>query len=150
MSGEDPRKNPVEVATVPRLLREGAALYNAGEFWLAHEAWETAWHSLRAEQRSDEAAYLRGMILITSAFENARRGKESGHKRQSAEGLHALLSHPQSARALNINDPRGWESELVAVYVDACRRVKWSVWNESGWKAPALSFFEEGGTDASD
>lgn len=136
--GPDPRVETAPLAEVPRLLREGAHEYASARFWHAHEAWESGWHALRAHGRDDEAAYLRGMILVTAALENARRGKEEGFKRQMAEGLHQLLAHPAATDALGVREPRTWERALLALYVDACRRRVWSGWNESGWQAPPL------------
>ena len=136
--GPDPRVNAAPRSEVPMLLREGAAEYDARRFWHAHEAWEQAWHALRAAGRADEAAYLRGMILVAAALENATRGKEEGFKRQFAEGLHALKAHPGARAALGLADGAAWEDALVALYADACRRREWSFWNGSGWAAPAL------------
>lgn len=136
--GPDPRANAPPVSEVPRLLREGAAEYAARRFWHAHESWEEAWHALRAAGQPDAAAYLKGMILVTAAFENATRGKEAGFKRQFAEGLHALFVHGAGASALGVRDARAWERALAAVYVDACRHRVWSHWNDGAWTAPAL------------
>lgn len=136
--GPDPRQNAAPLHEVPRLLREGAAHYNGRRFWHAHESWEEAWHALRAAGHAEEAAYLRGMILITASLENATRGKEEGFKRQFAEGLHALLSHRSAAAPLGLADARAWEDALCLLYADACRRREWAWWNGSGWTAPVL------------
>lgn len=136
--GPDPRKDAAPLGEVPRLVAEGAALYNARRFWHAHEAWEAAWHSLRAGGRADDAAYLQGMILVTAALENATRGKEDGFKRQFAEALHRLHAHPEGADALGVRDARAWERALVQLYADACRALSWPTWNARGWEAPAV------------
>lgn len=136
--GPDPRKEAAPPAEVPRLLHEGAAHYNARRFWHAHEAWEAAWHALRAAGRQEEAAYVRGMILVTAGLENAVRKKEAGFKRQLAEGLHALLANRAASDALGLREARAWEDALCLLYTDACRRREWAWWNESGWTAPGL------------
>ncbi len=133
--GPDPRAEAAPLDDVPRLLREGAVHHNARRFWQAHEAWERAWHALRAAGRAGAAGYVRGMILATAALENAARGKEDGFKRQMAEALYALHEHASDAP---LRDARGWERALVVLYVDACRRHEWSRWNESGWQAPPV------------
>lgn len=137
--GPDPRLNAKPLEDVPRLVAEGAREYNARRFWHAHEAWEEAWHALRAAKRDEAGGYLRGMILVTAALENATRGKESGFKRQLAEGLHALLAHEAGATELRVHAPRAWERALTALYADACRRRDWTWWNASGWTAPPLA-----------
>lgn len=136
--GPDPRVETRPLEDVPTLLREGAAEYNAARFWHAHESWEAAWHALRAAGRDEDAAYLKGMILVTAALENAKRGKEEGFKRQFAEGLHALVGHRDAAPALGVRASRAWEDSLVSLYLDACRRRDWDWWNDQAWKAPAL------------
>lgn len=120
-------------------MAAGAEEYNARRFWHAHEAWEEAWHALRAAERDDAAGYLRGMILVTAALENATRKKEAGFKRQFAEGLHALFEHEPGAEELGVEDARAWERGLARLYVDASRRRVWTRWNESGWDAPRLA-----------
>lgn len=136
--GPDPRKEARPAGDVPGLLRAGAERYNAASFWHAHEAWEEAWHALRAAGRDGEAAYVRGMILVAAALENATRGKEDGFKRQLAEGLHALRTHPEARDALGLADGAAWEDALVVLYADACRRREWAWWNAGGWRAPPL------------
>lgn len=138
MASEDPRHSPACVTAVPRLLREGAAHYAERRFWHAHEAWEEAWHSLRAAREEEKAAWVRGMILATAAFENATRGKEEGFKRQMAEALHALLAHEAVGDEL-VEDAAGWTRGLARLYADACRRRRWEWWNEGGWSAPPLA-----------
>lgn len=136
MADEDPRKNPLPVSVVPRLLAEGAAHYHARRFWHAHEAWEAAWHALRAAE-DGRAPYVRGMILATAAFENAVRQKEAGSKRQLAESLHALLAHKDAGESL-LENAHDWEQSLVRLYVDMCRRRRWEHWNEGDWEAPPI------------
>lgn len=130
---------PAAPEAIPALVGEGAGCYQRREFWHAHESWETAWHALRAHGPAEAAGYLRGMILITAALENARRGKEAGFKRQFAEGLHQLHAHAEGAAHLGLREPRAWERALAALYADACRRREWAWWNTSGWTAPPLT-----------
>lgn len=137
--GPDPRKDTAELADVPRLLREGADKFNARSFWHAHEAWESAWHALRAH-RPEAAGYVRGMILVAAALENATRKKESGFKRQFAEGLFALKTEGAGRVFVALLDARAWEDALTTLYTDACRRVDFAWWNESGWEAPPVEF----------
>lgn len=136
MKGPDPRADPPPVEDVPRLLAEGAAEWNAARFWHAHESWESAWHALRKAGRDAEAAYLKGMIVVAAALENAKRGKEPGFKRQFAEGLHALKTGEPGG--LPLADPRAWEDGLTVLYADAMRKREWAWWQASGWEAPPL------------
>ena len=134
--GPDPRVDPAPRAEVPRLLREGAEHWNAARFWHAHEAWESAWHSLRHAGEDAAAAYVKGLILAAAGLENATRGKEAGFKRQFAEGLFAIRTH--APEGLPLPGARAFEDALVVLYADACRRREWADWNASGWRAPEL------------
>jgi len=135
----DPRHDPAPLSQVPALLAAGAAAYNEGRFWDAHEAWEESWHALRGAHDDEAAGYVRGLILVTAAFENAKRGKEAGFKRQMAEGLHALWTHSAAAERLGIANSAAWPTAVAAVYVDACRRRRWTWWQTSAWQAPPLA-----------
>jgi len=55
-------------------LAEGLSLYNAGEFFTAHEAWESVW--LGAPE--PEKTFLQGLIQVTAAFHHLRRDNRLG------------------------------------------------------------------------
>ena len=136
--GPDPRAHPRPLEDVPALVRQGAAEWNARRFWHAHEAWEEAWHALRAAERPEAAELLHGLILLAAALENATRGKEDGFKRQGAEGLYLLRGHLAAAGELRLADANGLLDALAHLYVDACRRRVWARWNDAGWSAPRM------------
>ncbi|WP_121821799.1 DUF309 domain-containing protein [Halostella salina] len=51
-------------------LRAGIAVYNAGEYHAAHDAWEDRWLDL--ERGSDDERFLHGLIQFTAAVHHAR------------------------------------------------------------------------------
>ena len=53
-------------------LEHGARLFNAGEFWEAHEAWENSWMGAKKTGDALEAHYLQGLILLAAALHKAR------------------------------------------------------------------------------
>ncbi|MBC7647259.1 MAG: DUF309 domain-containing protein [Pseudopedobacter sp.] len=53
-------------------LEHGAKLFNAGEFWEAHEAWEGPWMDAKKTGDALEAPYLQGLILLAAALHKAR------------------------------------------------------------------------------
>jgi len=55
-------------------LAEGLRLYEAGEFFAAHESWELVW--LRTPW--PEKPFLQALIQITAAFHHGRRGNPRG------------------------------------------------------------------------
>jgi predicted metal-dependent hydrolase len=55
-------------------LAEGLHLYEAGQFFTAHESWESVW--LKAPE--PEKAFLQGLIQVTAAFHHLRRDNRLG------------------------------------------------------------------------
>ncbi|MHB8585758.1 MAG: DUF309 domain-containing protein [Thermoplasmatota archaeon] len=106
---------------MPRLLQEGIDAWNRAGFFEAHEAWEGAWHSLRAAKENDAAHFVHGLILMAAAFENLKRGKVDGFRRQGAEGLWLIRKHEAAARNLALDGPsiRGFCEDG---YLNAARR----------------------------
>jgi uncharacterized protein len=62
-------------------MLEGAKLFNAGEYWEAHEIWEVPWNAARTAGDTTAAAYVQGLILLAAAihkrrhYDNLRGGK---------------------------------------------------------------------------
>jgi predicted metal-dependent hydrolase len=50
-------------------LAEGLHLYNEGEYFTAHEAWETVWLAAPEPERT----FLQALIQVTAAFEHLKR-----------------------------------------------------------------------------
>jgi hypothetical protein len=55
-------------------LAEGLQLYNAGEFFKAHEAWESVW--MRSSE--PEKTFLQGLIQVTAAFHHLQKNNRLG------------------------------------------------------------------------
>ncbi len=55
----------------PELL-EGAKLFNAGEYWEAHEVWEIPWNAAKAQGDTASARYIQGLILLAAAIHKRR------------------------------------------------------------------------------
>lgn len=56
------------------LFEEGLRLFNAGEFFEAHEVWEDAWWPAEGEKR----LFLQALIQISVAFQHWRRRNPGG------------------------------------------------------------------------
>ena len=56
-------------------LENARALFNNGEYWLAHEALETVWRSIIKE---DEARVFQGLIQAAAALLHRSRGNRHG------------------------------------------------------------------------
>lgn len=65
-------------------LHAGAKLFNAGEWWEAHEAWEPYWLSATDLQRH----YIQGLILLAAALH-----KRWEHGSLSARNFYKAQKH---------------------------------------------------------
>jgi len=70
-----------------RYLENARELFNAGEYWLAHEALETVWRSII---REDEARVFQGLIQAAAALLHRMRGNRHGVVAVGAAALEKL------------------------------------------------------------
>ena len=70
-----------------RYLENARELFNAGEYWLAHEALETVWRSIIKE---DEARVFQGLIQAAAALLHRMRGNRHGVVAVGAAALEKL------------------------------------------------------------
>jgi ribulose-phosphate 3-epimerase len=56
-------------------LARGVELFNQGEFWEAHEAWEGAWMPHR---RTPEGDFYKGLVQVAAGFYHYRRRNKNG------------------------------------------------------------------------
>jgi hypothetical protein len=72
--------------TIESTFGRGAALFNAGYYWEAHEVWEALWHA--AGRHGARALVLKGLIKLAAAGVKARERRIHGvrtHARRAAE-----------------------------------------------------------------
>ena len=93
-------------------LRAGAAVYNAGEYHAAHDAWEEHWLDL--ERGSDDERLLHGLIQFTAALHHARHANWDGLAGlvESARGY--LVGLPADYRGVNLDEVRAYLDALHA------------------------------------
>src|ERR1700753_1107575 len=71
-------------------LAEGLRLYDAGEFFAAHEAWESVW----LQARDPEKTFLQGLIQVTAACHHLQRDNRLGTVRLLRAALGRLERYP--------------------------------------------------------
>jgi uncharacterized protein len=72
-------------------LMEGARLFNAAEYWEAHEAWEIPWNAAKAAGDTNETNYVQGLILLAAAIHKRRHyDSPGGGKRNYEKALRKL------------------------------------------------------------
>src|SRR5207247_8876718 len=80
-------RRPMSPENRRRHLENARQLFNAGEFWLAHEALETVWRSMIKE---DEARVFQGLIQAAAALLHRGRGNRHGVEAVGAARLGTL------------------------------------------------------------
>lgn len=73
-------------------LAEGLRLYEAGEFFTAHEAWESVWLG----SPEPEKTFLQGVIQVTAAFHHLQRNNRLGAVLLLQAALGRLDRYPES------------------------------------------------------
>ncbi len=79
-------------------LAEGLRLYDAGEFFTAHEAWESVWLA----SPEPEKTFLQGLIQVTAAFHHFRRDNRLGTILLLQGALRRLDRYPPSFGGISV------------------------------------------------
>jgi hypothetical protein len=108
---------PGDAADLHNAIRAGAAVYNAGEYHAAHDAWEDRWLDLEAGTADERL--LHGLIQFTAVVYHARNHNWSGAlglAESAGEYLDGLTadgqgeeeSEGESARGVDVTALRAW------------------------------------------
>lgn len=96
-----------------RHIREGVELYNRGDFWESHEAWEVVWRRYPDEWR----LFLQGLIQMAAGYHQLRR-----------QIYHGVVKHLENARRKIAAFPDGFlgisGAELIRGIDETLARVK--------------------------
>lgn len=79
-------------------LAEGLRLYNAEEFFAAHEVWESVW--LRSPE--PEKTFLQGLIQVTAAFHHLRQNNRLGTRLLLQAALRRLDLYPANFGGISV------------------------------------------------
>lgn len=81
------------------LLADGLRLYRAGEFFAAHEAWETVW----TVTEGPEKLLLQALIQITAAFHHLQRNNRLGASLLLEAAMGRLLKFPDQFCGIEVS-----------------------------------------------
>ena len=87
-----------EIRLAVGALAEGLRLYEAGEFFTAHEAWESVW--LGAPE--PEKTFLQGLIQVTAAFHHLQNDNRLGTVLLLQGALRRLDLYPASFGGISV------------------------------------------------
>jgi hypothetical protein len=79
-------------------LAEGVALFNAGHFFEAHEAWEEAWLHEEGARR----ALLQGLILVAAGWLKRDAGRTEGARTLFTRALARLEGLPPVCEGVDV------------------------------------------------
>ena len=83
-------------------LAEGLRLYNACEFFAAHEAWESVWLT----SPEPEKTFLQGLIQMTAAFHHLQNHNRLGTQLLLQAALRRLDRYPAAFGDISVNSLR--------------------------------------------
>jgi hypothetical protein len=92
-------------------LRAGIAIYNAGGYHAAHDAWEDHWLGL--ESGTDDERFLHGLIQFTAAVYHARNGNWSGATGLAESAREYLDGLGEEYRGIVVGDVRAYLATLA-------------------------------------
>jgi predicted metal-dependent hydrolase len=85
-----------------QLFEEGVRLYNNGEFFEAHEVWESLW----AEDVSEAREFYQGLIQAAAAFFKLESGVPLGTVKLLTKCLPLLKMYPDSFLGFRVREFR--------------------------------------------
>ncbi|SIQ73631.1 protein of unknown function [Haladaptatus litoreus] len=92
-------------------LRAGLAIFNAGEFHAAHDAWEDQWLTL--DHDTEDERFLHGLIQFTAVVYHAQHANWGGIRGLAESSVSYLDGLPADYRGVNVG--------AVRSYLDAVR-----------------------------
>ena len=92
-------------------LRAGIAIYNAGGYHAAHDAWEDHWLDL--DSGTDDERFLHGLIQFTAAVFHARNGNWSGATGLAESGREYLDGLGGAYRGVDLGAVRDYLGALA-------------------------------------
>ena len=92
-------------------LQAGVAVYNAGRYHAAHDAWEDHWLDLEAG--TEDERFLHGLIQFTAAVHHATNGNWSGATGLAETAGEYLGELPGEYRSVNVADGREYLATLA-------------------------------------
>ena len=93
-------------------LRAGIAIFNAGGYHAAHDAWEDHW--LNLESGTDDERFLHGLIQFTAAVYHGMNGNWAGLTGLAESGSEYLEGLPDVYRGVDVDSIRTYLQALAA------------------------------------
>lgn len=92
-------------------IDEGIRLFNAGEYFLAHETLEEHW----VEAPQEERDFLQGLIHLAIGFHHFERGNSKGARLQFQKGLNRLASYSGEHDGIDVEELRAFLTRVPSM-----------------------------------
>lgn len=92
-------------------VRAGVAIFNAGEWHAAHDAWEDVWLDLEAD--TPDERFLHGLIQYTAALYHVTRENWAGARGLAASAVGYLDGLGGEHRGVALEEPRTWLDRMA-------------------------------------
>jgi hypothetical protein len=89
---------PYEALPLKENHRLGKVHLNAGRYFPAHEAWETAWKQARD---TDDAEFFKGLSQLAAGYVHLLRGNAYGAARLLRRGSGRIAAYPPGHRGID-------------------------------------------------
>lgn len=93
-------------------LRAGIAIFNAGGYHPAHDAWEDHW--LELESGTDDERFLHGLIQFTAAIHHGHHANWTGLQGLADSGAGYLEGLPETYRGVHVGTVRNLLRRLAS------------------------------------
>src|ERR1051325_8623944 len=107
MCGHDTR---VDAPEKTRLMAEGRACFLRGEFFEAHEHWETVWD----EADDPERTWIQGMIQVATGLHKLARGRSDVTATLFKKALAKLADAPAALDGMDVGTLRSDATAVLA------------------------------------
>ena len=82
----------------PKAFHRGLQLFNAAEFFEAHEVWEDVWRAAPHQEKK----FLQGLIQLAVGFHHHSTGNRAGAQSLLARGARNLSHYPQNFAGIDL------------------------------------------------
>jgi predicted metal-dependent hydrolase len=93
-----------------RLMAEGRTAFNRGDFFGAHELWETVWRSAAGPERR----WLQGLIQVAAGLHQLACGRTAPAATLLARAAAKLVDAPETLHGVDLASVRREAARLIA------------------------------------
>lgn len=113
--------------TLPKTVVQGLHCYNQGQFFLAHEYFETAWRETQGEARE----FFRALLHLSGGFFRLSQNRPSAAQKFFSRARHWLMMFPSPYFGI-----------YTAMMVENLDKILWAINQAQSSKSIIQEFFQ--------